>query len=105
MIAAFESRPEVLVSLSAEKLGKDRDGIRAPYEWDGIKYDHIFHYQLYGAKTLRAFWSPGLTRAMFAETLPIDYAALKRLPRSSRGPRGRSRCASRTPGAPICASP
>jgi len=77
VIAAFESRPDVFVSLSAEKLGKDRDGIRAPYEWDGVRYDHVFHYQLYGAKTLRAFWSPGLTRAMFAKTLPIDYAALK----------------------------
>jgi leucyl aminopeptidase (aminopeptidase T) len=77
VIAAFESRPEVFVSLSAEKLGKDRDGIRAPYEWDGVRYDHVFHYQLYGARTLRAFWSPGLTRAMFAKTLPIDYAALK----------------------------
>ena len=78
VIAAFESRPDVFVSLSAEKLGKDRDGIRAPYEWDGVRYDHVFHYQLYGAKTLRAFWSPGLTRAMFAQTLPIDYDALKR---------------------------
>jgi aminopeptidase len=77
VIAAFESRPDVLVSLSSEKLGKDRDGIRAPYEWDGVRYDHIFHYQLYGAKTLRAFWSPGLTRAMYSKTVPIDYAALK----------------------------
>ena len=77
VIAAFESKPDVFVSLSAEKLGKDREGIRTPYEWDGVRYDHIFHYQLNGAKTMRAFWSPGLTRAMFAKTVPIDYAALK----------------------------
>lgn len=77
LIAAFESRPDVFVSLSAEKLGKDREGIRTPYDWNGVKYDHVFHYQLHGAKTMRAFWSPGLTRAIFAKTVPIDYAALK----------------------------
>jgi aminopeptidase len=78
VIAAFESLPDAFASISAEKLGKDRDGIRKPYEWEGLRYDHIFHYQLHGAKTLRAFWSPGLTRAMFAKTLPIDYASLKK---------------------------
>jgi leucyl aminopeptidase (aminopeptidase T) len=78
VIAAFEARPDVFVSLSAEKLGKDREGIRTPYEWEGVHYDHIFHYQLHGARTLRAFWSPGLTRAMFAKTVPIDYAELKK---------------------------
>jgi leucyl aminopeptidase (aminopeptidase T) len=77
VIAAFESRPDVFVSLSAEKLGKDRSGIRTPYEWNGVNYDHVFHYQLHGAKTLRAFWSPGATRAMFIKTVPIDYEALK----------------------------
>jgi aminopeptidase len=77
VIAAFEARPDAFVSLSAEKLGQDRDGVRAPYEWEGIRYDHIFHYQLRGTKTLRAFWSPGLTRSMFAKTVPIDYAELK----------------------------
>ncbi len=77
VIAAFESRPDVVISLSAGKLGKDRSGIRTPYEWNGVNYDHIFHYQLHGARTLRAFWSPGVTRAMFIKTVPIDYAALK----------------------------
>jgi aminopeptidase len=77
VIAAFESRPDVVVSLSAEKLGKDRSGIRTPYEWNGVNYDNIFHYQLHGAKTLRAFWSPGATRELFKKTVPIDYEALK----------------------------
>ena len=77
VIAAFESKPDAFVSLSSEKLGKDKEGIRTPYEWDGVRYDHAFHYQLHGSKTMRAFWSPGLTRAMFAKTVPIDYAALK----------------------------
>jgi aminopeptidase len=77
VIAAFDAKPDAFASLSAQKLGKDRGGVRRPYDWNGVSYDHIFHYQLYGARTLRAFWSPGLTRAMFAKTVPIDYAVLK----------------------------
>jgi aminopeptidase len=77
VVAAFECEPDAFASISAEKLGKDRRGIAKPYTWEGASYDHIFHYQLYGAKTVRSFWSPGITRAMFAQTLPIDYAALK----------------------------
>lgn len=76
VIAAFEAQPDVVMSISAEKLGKDREGIRTPYEWDGTSYDHIFHYQLRGAKTIRAFWSPNVTREMFARTVPLDYAEL-----------------------------
>jgi len=76
VISAFDSKPDAFVSLSAEKLGKDRGGIATPYDWNGTEYDHIFHYQLRGARTLRAIWSPGLTRAMFAKTVPIDYDAL-----------------------------
>ncbi len=77
VIAAFEAQPDILLSISAEKLGKDPGGIATPYEWDGVSYDHVFHYQLRGAKTLRAFWSPSITRAMFAKTVPIDYAELR----------------------------
>jgi leucyl aminopeptidase (aminopeptidase T) len=77
VIAAFESEPAAFASISAEKLGKDRAGIRRPYTWGKQDYDHIFHYQLYGAKTMRAFWSPGITKAMFEKAVPIDYAALK----------------------------
>jgi aminopeptidase len=77
VIEAFRSRPDALVSLSAEKLGKDGEGIKVPYVWQGRSYDHVFHYQLHGPKTLRAFWSPGLTKDMFSRTVPIDYAGLK----------------------------
>jgi leucyl aminopeptidase (aminopeptidase T) len=77
VIAAFESQPDVVLSISAEKMGKDRDGIQTPYEWDGVSYDHVFHYQLHGAKTLRSFWSPSVTIEMFKGTVPIDYGELK----------------------------
>ena len=77
LIAAFESHPDVVMSISAEKMGKDRSGLETPYEWDDVSYDHVFHYQLYGAKTLRAFWSPRITRESFIRTVPIDYAELR----------------------------
>lgn len=77
VISAFESQPDVVISISAEKLGKDRGGMQTPYEWDGVSYDHVFHYQLHGAKTLRAFWSPSVTVEMFKATVPIDYAELQ----------------------------
>ncbi len=76
VIAAFDSQPDVLISISSEKIGKDREGIETPYEWDGVNYDHVYHYQLYGARTLRSFWSPSVTVEMFKKTVPIDYAAL-----------------------------
>jgi leucyl aminopeptidase (aminopeptidase T) len=77
VIAAFESQPDVVISISEEKLGKDRSGMQTPYEWDGVSYDHVFHYQLHGAKTLRAFWSPSATVEMFKATVPIDYRELR----------------------------
>ncbi|MDR1955991.1 MAG: aminopeptidase [Treponema sp.] len=78
VLAAFSAHPEVFISLSAEKLGKDKKGITTPYTYQGVNYDHIFHLQLYGEKTCRAFWSPATTIESFIRTVPIDYALLKR---------------------------
>ena len=78
VIAAFNANPEVAISLSDEKLGKDRNGIASPYEYDGVKYDHIFHLNMYGKKNCRSFWSPSTTVESFIRTVPIDYAELKR---------------------------
>ncbi|MDR1307747.1 MAG: aminopeptidase [Treponema sp.] len=78
VIAAFQAKPQVVISVSAEKLGKDRRGIAAPYRYEGTEYDHIFHLQLYGEKSCRSFWSPGTTLESFGRTVPIDYAELGR---------------------------
>ncbi|MCX7655138.1 MAG: aminopeptidase [Treponemataceae bacterium] len=78
VLAAFQAKPEVFISLSAEKLGKDRQGIARPYEHEGVQYDHIFHLQMYGEKTCRAFWSPSTTLESFIRTVPIDYSTLSR---------------------------
>ena len=76
--AAFSAKPAVCISLSAEKLGKDKQGIASPYTYGNIRYDHIFHLQMYGEKTCRGFWSPSTTVASFIRTVPIDYELLKR---------------------------
>jgi leucyl aminopeptidase (aminopeptidase T) len=77
VIAAFSAKPEVVISLSDEKLGKDPKGIASPYEFNGANYDHIFHLQLDGEKTCRSFWSPSTTVESFVSTVPIDYTVLQ----------------------------
>jgi leucyl aminopeptidase (aminopeptidase T) len=81
VIAAFGAKPEVVISLSAEKLGKDEYGIAHPYRQAGdaaADYDHIFHLQMYGEKTCRSFWSPSTNIDSFIRTVLIDYDELKR---------------------------
>lgn len=76
VLAAFQAKPAVFISMSAEKLGKDEVGISQPYKFQDHQFDHIFHLQLYGEKTCRAFWSPSTTLESFVRTVPIDYALL-----------------------------
>ncbi|MCL1815308.1 MAG: aminopeptidase [Treponema sp.] len=76
IIAAFQARPQAVISISTEKLGKDRQGIANPYKYGKDKYDHIFHLLLYGEKSCRSFWSPSTTLESFTRTVPIDYAEL-----------------------------
>ncbi len=78
VIKALGSEPAVLISMSAEKIGKDARGIRSPYEYNEERYDHIFDFLLDGKKTMRAFWSPGVTKQIFMDTVPIDYGRLKK---------------------------
>jgi leucyl aminopeptidase (aminopeptidase T) len=78
IIAMFEAKPEVVISMSAEKLGKDQKGIVNPYVHQNKKWDNIFHLHMYGYKTCRSFWSPGTTIDSFVRTVPIDYALLRK---------------------------
>ncbi|MBA3044940.1 MAG: aminopeptidase [Candidatus Thermoplasmatota archaeon] len=77
VIEAIRSNPDVCISLSAEKLGKDEQGIKENYRLGEKEYDHIFDY-LYRGKMMRAFWSPSVTVEMFGKTVPIDYSRLRR---------------------------
>ena len=78
VIEAIRSEPDVFISMSAEKLGKDEHAIKEPLLFEQTPYTHIFHYYLYGTKTLRAFWSPSITAGLFAKTVPVDYTRMKR---------------------------
>lgn len=77
VIEAIRSNPDICISLSAEKLGKDEGGIKNNYKLGEKEYDHIFDY-LYRGKKMRAFWSPSVTVGMFSKTVPIDYSRLRR---------------------------
>ena len=78
-LAALEAQPEVLASISANKMGKDSKASAAPYTGkNGRKINHIFDYQIDEAKTLRSIWTPGITLDMFRRTAGIDYGLLQR---------------------------
>ncbi|MGN0729533.1 aminopeptidase [Treponema sp.] len=77
VVGAIKSEPDVIFSISAVKLGKDREAIASPYRMqDGKVYDNTFDWLLSGKKTIRAVWTPGLTEDMFSRTVNIDYKLL-----------------------------
>lgn len=76
--AAVETLPDVFISMSAEKLGKDERGIDKPYEYGGKEYTSLFHYHLFGTKSLRSFWSPNITVEQFIRTVPVDYGRMRK---------------------------
>jgi leucyl aminopeptidase (aminopeptidase T) len=78
VLHAIESNPDIILSISKQKLGKDKKALKNPYEVGDIQYDSTFHYLL-GEKKTRSFWSPSVTAKMFAETVPIDYQELNNM--------------------------
>ncbi len=105
VIDAIAQEPDAVASISTEKLGKDKKGLEQPYrlaptqnerdEQDENKgdtpavpdpraktYDHIFDFLLSGKKTIRSFWSPGITADMFARTVDIDYTLMRQQARA-----------------------
>lgn len=77
VIGAIGSRPDVLISMSAEKLGKDRKALSEPFVLEGKKIHNTFHY-LMESKQTRSFWSPSTNREMFRTTVAVDYRRMKR---------------------------
>jgi len=78
VIGAIGSGPDVFISISAEKIGKDEEAQKNPYTHESKSFDHVFDYLIDGKKTLRAFWSPSVTKEIFIQSVPIDYEVLKR---------------------------
>jgi hypothetical protein len=77
VIEALKARPNIMLSISAEKLGKDRMALKKPYKVGKKKYNHIFNFLL-GTKKARSFWSPTVTLSMFKRTVPINYKRLRK---------------------------
>jgi len=76
VLEAIASGPDVVLSISANKLGKDPHHMKRPLKARGKKYDHIFNYLL-DTKKIRSFWSPSITQDMFIRTVPINYRELR----------------------------
>ncbi len=78
VIHALRSEPQVILSISAGKLGKDRFGLEKAYRFKGTKgsWPHIFN-ALLGAGKARSFWSPSITLDTFIRTVPIDYGRMR----------------------------
>ncbi|HPB06628.1 MAG TPA: peptidase M17 [Rectinema sp.] len=79
VIGAIEESPNVMLSISTEKLGKDKARLASPLlAPNGRSYDHIFDYLLHGVKAMRAVWTPGITKDIFLRTVPVDYEVMRR---------------------------
>lgn len=82
VIGALAAEPSVVLSISHEKLGKDRVALASPIKVKQRgkrrlkRYYHVFDYLLQ-EKRSRSFWSPGVTVDMFTRTVPIDYRLLQ----------------------------
>ena len=78
VVHALRSEPDVILSISADKLGKDRFGLEKPYRFPGVKgsWNHVFN-ALLGAKKSRSFWTPSITAEIFSRTVPVDYETMR----------------------------
>jgi leucyl aminopeptidase (aminopeptidase T) len=80
VLETIKANPDVYVSLSANKLGKDPFGLQMGYIGrDGKKYDHIFDKLMDGDKRMRGFWSPTANVEMFKRCVAVDYDAMQSL--------------------------
>lgn len=76
VIHAISSGPDIILSISHDRLGKDRFGLKHGYRHGKRRYDHIFD-TLYEKRMMRAFWSPGVTIDTFSRTVAIDYRQMR----------------------------
>jgi len=76
VIKAMTADPQVVLSISEDRLGKDRYGLAKGYRGRKRRYDHYFDL-LYEERGMRGFWSPGATVDIFSRTVPIDYRQMR----------------------------
>ncbi len=79
VLEAMRAEPDIIVSLSTYKMGKDPQGISLGYVGrDGQKYNHIFDKLLDGDRRCRSFWSPSNTLDTFLRCVPVDYGEMRK---------------------------
>jgi len=76
VVKSIGTVPDVVISISHDRLGKDRHGLKHGYRGKKRRYESIYDL-LYEEGKLRTFWSPGITLDMFKRTVPIDYTRLR----------------------------
>ena len=76
VIKAIGSAPNIVISISNDRLGKDRFGLKHGYKGKKERYDHIFD-AMYEERKFRSFWSPGVTIDTFSRTVAIDYRQMR----------------------------
>ena len=77
VIGALQTVPDIYVSMSAQKIGKDPFGQKKPYKMRGQTFSSVADFLIHGKKKTRGFWSPGVTVDLFKQAIPIDYKLLK----------------------------
>ena len=74
VLEAMRANPDIYVSMSSSKLGKDSYGLNMGYIGrDGKKYDHITDKLMDGDRRIRGFWSPTANVEMFKRCVAVDY--------------------------------
>jgi len=82
VLKAMEAAPEIIISISSIKMGKDPFGMNVGYIGrDGQKYDHIYHLLMEGGRRIRGFWSPSITKDTFERTVAVDYSEMQAVSR------------------------
>ena len=76
VVKSIGTVPDVVISISSDRLGKDRYGLKHGYKGKKRRYESVYDL-LYEEGKLRTFWSPGITVDMYKRTVPIDYTRLR----------------------------
>ncbi len=78
VMAAIAAEPEILFSISTDKIGKDPCGIHIGYVGrDGKKYNHLIDKLWEGDKRIRVASSPGILMETFLRAMEVDYPAVR----------------------------
>jgi len=73
---ALSKKPDIFISIPANKIGKDKIGLKKPYVKGEIRRDHLMMF-LMESNQIRGFWSPHITIDTWTRAIDIDYKLLR----------------------------